>query len=73
MDVDGSRMRELRLAKMLTQQELATQSDTTESTVNRLENSLQRARISTVRKLAGALGVEPQALLRTTQSAQDES
>lgn len=59
MEVNGDRVSELRRAKFLTQVELAQRAGLTESTVSRLERGLQLARISTVRKLAGALGVEP--------------
>ncbi len=57
------RLREVRLARFLTQAELADLAGTTEATVNRLENGLQRPRISTVRKLAHALGVAPEELV----------
>lgn len=63
MQLNPSRLREARLRRMLTQQELADRAGTTEATVNRLENGLQRPRISTVRKLADVLGVEPEALI----------
>lgn len=59
MHVDGSKMRALRESKFLTQAELAELSGATESTINRIENGLQQPRISTIRKIAAALGVEP--------------
>ncbi len=63
MQLNPSRLREARLRRMLTQQELAERAGTTEATVNRLENGLQRPRISTVRKLAEVLGVAPEELI----------
>ena len=63
MQLNPSRLREARLRRMLTQQELAERAGTTEATVNRLENGLQRPRISTVRKLADVLGVAPEELI----------
>jgi transcriptional regulator with XRE-family HTH domain len=63
MQLNPSRLREARLRRMLTQDELAARAGTTEATVNRLENGLQRPRISTVRKLAAVLGVMPEDLI----------
>ena len=53
------RLREVRLRKVLTQEELAQRSGVAEATISRIESGQQEARISTVRKLAAALGVEP--------------
>ncbi len=63
MRLREGRLRELRQRRMLTQQELADQAGTTESTVNRLENGLQQPRISTIRKLAMVLGVDAEELI----------
>lgn len=63
MKLSGARLRQLRLEKFFTQEELARAAGTTEATVNRLEQDLQVARISTVRKLADALNVPPAALM----------
>ena len=60
--VDGA-LRETRLRRALTQAELAEKAGTTEATVNRLENGLQAPRVSTLRKVAAALGVEPADLI----------
>jgi len=57
------RLRELRERKFLTQDELAERTGMTRANISRLENGLQRPRISTVRKLATALGVEPDDLI----------
>ena len=63
MEVDSEQFRALRLSRLLTQAELAEQAGVTESTVNRIEQGHQAARISTVRKLARALDVPPADLL----------
>lgn len=57
------RLKEWRERRLLTQAELASRSGVAETTINRLENARHEARFSTVRKLAEALSVEPQALM----------
>jgi len=57
------RLREARLRKVLTQEELAQRSGVAEATISRIESGQQEARISTVRKLAAALGIEPSELV----------
>lgn len=57
------RLREVRERKLVTQEELADRSGMTRANISRLENGLQRPRISTARKLAAALGVEPEELI----------
>ena len=53
----------LRRRAFLTQRELAQRAGLSEVTVNRLEQGKQTARISTIRKLASALGVVPEELV----------
>ncbi len=65
-----TRLREWRERRALTQRELAAKAGMTVSTVNRIENGLQEARISSLRKLAEALGVEPDELLDWQASAE---
>jgi transcriptional regulator with XRE-family HTH domain len=48
-------LREARERALLTQEELAARSSVTVSTISRLENGLQAARISTIRKLASVV------------------
>ena len=57
------RLREVRERKLMTQTELAERAGLTLSTISRLENGLQRPRISTARVLAEALGVQPEDLI----------
>lgn len=56
-------LRKARLSALLSQAELAEKCGMSEATINRLEVGRHRARISTVRKLAQALGVEPVELM----------
>ena len=53
------RLREVREAKLLTQVELAELARLSEATIVRIETGQHEPRISTVRRLAQALGVEP--------------
>ena len=57
------RLKMLRQRAFLTQRELAQRAGLSEVTVNRLEQGKQTARISTIRKLASALGVVPEELV----------
>ncbi len=52
-------LRRVREGKLLTQRELAASAGLTQATVQRIESGATRARISTVRRLAEALGVDP--------------
>jgi transcriptional regulator with XRE-family HTH domain len=56
-------LREARERAMLTQEQLVEKSGVTLSTISRLENGLQAARVSTIRKLADAVGVSPDDLI----------
>lgn len=49
---------------MLTQEELAERARLTKSTISRLESGYHRARYTTVKKLAQALGCDPSDLLQ---------
>ena len=55
-------LREFRLERAMTQAELAEKAGLRVTTISRLENGEHPARVTTVRKLAEALGVEPSAL-----------
>ena len=56
-------LRAARLAKLLTQQELADLAGVSLNTINRLEREGTPAELRTVKKLADALEVQPAALL----------
>ena len=59
----GERIAELREASALTQVELAERARISPSTLSLIESGkVERPHVSTIRKLAKALGVEPQEL-----------
>jgi transcriptional regulator with XRE-family HTH domain len=64
-ELDGDRLRQLRLERALTQMDLSRMTGISVDAISRLENELRYAQISTVRRLAQALGVEPRELLKT--------
>ena len=64
-------LREARERALLTQGELATRSGVTVSTISRVESGAQAARISTLRKLASALGVEAETLIDWERTGPD--
>jgi transcriptional regulator with XRE-family HTH domain len=70
--VNGERLRELRLQRMLSQSELAKMARTTQATISGFERSRRTAQPKTVRKLADALGVEPRELVAATQEEEEE-
>ena len=61
--MNGDRLRELRTRKALAMRELSERAGVNLQTIYRLENGRQGAHPRTVRKLAGALGVEPEELV----------
>jgi len=64
MRIDGARLLRERERKALTLRELADLAGVTHVTVWRIENETSgAARPSTLRKIAAALGVEPEALI----------
>ena len=64
-ELDGEKLRRLRLERALTQMELSEMTGLSVDAISRLENELRSAQVSTVRRLAQALGVEPRELLKT--------
>jgi transcriptional regulator with XRE-family HTH domain len=65
MDSIGERLEHARRRRSLTQEELARAAGVQVVTVSRIENNRQKSepRLSTIRKLAEALGVEAEWLL----------
>jgi XRE family transcriptional regulator, regulator of sulfur utilization len=63
-DVNGDRLRELRVERALTLRALSETSGVAYDTINRLELGQRPARLSTIRKLSEALGVEPRELMK---------
>ena len=69
MEVDGMRLRELRERRVLSQGQLAERAGVGRNTINRLEGGrLKKARPSTLQKIAGALGVNPEELVRMEET-----
>jgi transcriptional regulator with XRE-family HTH domain len=65
MEVDMVKLRELRRRRVLTLEELAQKAGVGRNTVWRLEHGLMGAQPRTIRKLAKALEVEPEELVKT--------
>jgi transcriptional regulator with XRE-family HTH domain len=61
----GHSVRELRVGKLMTQEELARAAGISLRQLVRIESNEVEPRFSTIRKLAGVLGVEPSELLDT--------
>ena len=59
----GERLRDARVRRALTQQELADKAGVGANTVARLERNETEPHMSTLRKLAHALGVDPSTLI----------
>jgi transcriptional regulator with XRE-family HTH domain len=66
VEVDVGKLKELRRRKVLTLHELGECAGVAYNTVWRLENGKTGAQPRTVRKLAKALGVEPEELVRVS-------
>ena len=63
VEVDVAKLRELRRRRVLTLEELAKKADVGRNTIWRLEHGVMGAQPRTIRKLARALGVEPEDLV----------
>ncbi len=60
----GEQLRRLREERALRQEDLAELAGVGKNTVNRVERNLTEPHMTTIRKLAMALGVEPTELVR---------
>jgi transcriptional regulator with XRE-family HTH domain len=65
MEVDMAKLRELRHRRVLTLEELAEKAGVGRNTIWRLEHGVMGAQPRTIRKLAKALNVEPEELVKT--------
>jgi transcriptional regulator with XRE-family HTH domain len=63
-EVDGQRLRELRVERALSLRALGERSGVAYDTINKLELGQRPARLATIRKLADALSVEPRELMK---------
>ncbi len=64
MEVNTERLRELRWRRVLSMRDLEERSGVSHNTIWRIESGRQGAHPRTIRKLAEALGVEPEELLK---------
>lgn len=64
IQIDGQRLKELRVEQALTLRALGERSGVAYDTINKLELGRRPAHASTVRRLADALGVEPKELMK---------
>ena len=62
-EVNGQRLRQLRVQRALSLRALAERSGVAFDTINKLKLGHRPARLVTIRKLADALGVEPKELM----------
>ena len=63
-EVDGPRLRQLRVERALSLRALGERSGVAFATINNLENGRRPARLVTIRKLAEALDVKPKELMK---------
>jgi transcriptional regulator with XRE-family HTH domain len=63
-DIDGDKLRRLRVERALSQQDLERMTGIAQSTISKLELGNRPARLSTIRKLAEALNAEPKELMK---------
>ena len=59
----GDRLKDLRIRRALTQQELAERAGISQNALNRIELNKAEPHMSTLRKLATALSVDPSKLI----------
>lgn len=64
LQVDGEKLRSLRIERALTLRDLGEASGVSHNTINKLELGRRPAHASTVRKLAETLDVEPRELMK---------
>lgn len=57
------KLRQVRERLFMTQSDLAEKTGIAEATISRIENGIQVPRVSTVKKIARAMGVEPDELI----------
>ena len=67
VQINAQKLRHLRVERALSQQDLERATGIAQSTISNLELGNRPARLSTIRKLAEALGVEPRELMKGEQ------
>ena len=68
-EVDGTKLKELRESRAFSVRDLAEEAGVSTDTITALENGRRKAWPRNVRKLAGALGVDPGELMKRTGHA----
>ncbi len=69
MEIDAEKLKELRKARALSLRELAELAGVGHNTIYRIEHGQTNTIPRTVRRLAGALGVEPSELMKGSGDA----
>ena len=64
IEVDGAKLRKLRRERALSQQDIERRTGISQATLSELEQGKRGARVSTLRKLAELLNVEPRQLMK---------
>lgn len=59
----NGKLKRAREKRLMTQEELAKSTGISVTSISRIENGAHKPRFSTVKKLAAALGVEPERLI----------
>lgn len=67
--MDGNKVRKFRLVAGMTQKELAEKAGTTENAVSLIESGKRNPRPSTIKKIAEALNVPVEDILRDEEKA----
>ena len=65
MQIDAEKLKRLRMQQVLSLRELAGRSGVSHDAIMLIEKKVRQPRTSTIRKLAEALGVEPEELVKT--------
>lgn len=63
--VDGRKVREWRLVRLMNQRDLAERAELTQDAISEIEQGKRQPRVKTLAKIARALDVEPRELLKT--------
>jgi transcriptional regulator with XRE-family HTH domain len=64
VSINGRWLRQLRMERAISQEDLGRMTGIAQATISNLEQGNRPARLSTVRKLAEALGIEPRELMK---------
>ncbi|MFN8676122.1 MAG: helix-turn-helix transcriptional regulator [Thermomicrobiales bacterium] len=71
MELRHDKLRAARERRLLTQQGLADLAGTSKANISRLESGEQKARMSTIVRLANALDIDPEELVEWTEAHEE--